>query len=266
MPTRWTAQEEKEKYQELHELYTVRNLSISEVAKVLGISGATVYDRLLRLNIKPEPDKKQRYLNKKEIKLPKYSAELAELVGILLGDGHISKTKVIVTLGSKEKGYVNYVKRLFHRIFNQPANISVRKKGYYDVYFGSVDVVRFFRKMGLVENKVLSQVGIPSWTSETDQYRRPLLRGLFDTDGSIYKIRFGYQISFRNRSRPLLEEARNMLIRMNFSPSRISSNSVYLTRKSDLNKFNREIGSYNPSKVRRLKAWVGTEVVKPGTL
>lgn len=250
----------------MRELYSVRNLSISEVAGVLGISDATVYDRLLRLNIKPEPVRKRGYLNKKEIKLPRYSGRLAEFVGIMLGDGHISNTQIIISLGTKESGYVDHVKRLFSRIFNKQASVSIRKKGYRDVYFGSVDVVRFFRGMGLVENKVLSQVGVPRWVDKASQYWRPFLRGLFDTDGSIYKIRFGYQISFRNRSHRLLQKVRTMLIRMNFSPSRESSDSIYLTRKEDIKRFYREIGSCNPLKVRRLKSWVGTEVVKPGTL
>ncbi len=74
------------------------------------------------------------------------------------------------------------------------------------------------------------------------------LRGLIDTDGSIYKLKFGIQISFCNNSQPLLSSARSMLIKLGFHPSQICNyKQFYLTRQQDLRKFFREIG-FNNSK------------------
>lgn len=269
MPKRWTHQQEKEKYRELKKLYVVKNLTISEVAKILGIRQSTVYDRLLRLKIKPEPSRKARFLNQKKIILPSYSEELAELVGILLGDGGLSKTQVFVHLGNKEFRYVEYVINLFNKIFGISPKFLKRKSGQHVVYFGSVKTVRFLKDMGLVENKVAVQVGIPKWIFEKDNYGKCFLRGFLDTDGSVYKLRFGWQISYRNKSLPLLNGTRIILLKLGFRPSKISGYSLYLTRKDNLTRFLREIGSNNPSKKNRLlriKEWVGTEVVKRDAL
>src|SRR3989338_1763943 len=72
---------------------------------------------------------------------------------------------------------------------------------------------------------------------------------------TLYKIRSGHQISFRNMSVPLLENIRYMLLKIGFNPSQISNFSVYLTRKGDLSRFRSMIGSKNPFKHKRLKKW-----------
>ncbi len=121
--------------------------------------------------------------------------------------------------------------------------------------------------MGLVTNKVKYQVSIPGWIFEKQEYQMACLRGLIDTDGSVYKLRYGIQISFTNHSRPLLEGVRRLFIENNFHPSKISSDAVYLTRRNELERYFQTIGSSNPKHHRRyLKFWAGTEVAKRGAL
>ncbi len=248
MPIRWTKQEEKGKYGELDDLYVVRNLTISEIAKILRIGQTTVYDRLLRLCIKPQPNRKKRFLNRREVFLPKHSKELAELTGILLGDGHLSNNQVFVHLGLKELKYANYIIDLFERLFHVRPKISIRRAGHRDIYLGSIKVVKFFKKMGLVGNKVAAQVGIPDWIFKKDIYGKNFLKGFFDTDGSIYRLKYGWQISYCNRSLPLLVGTRNILLKLGYKPSKISIGRIYLTRKKDLNRFRKDIGSSNSTK------------------
>jgi DNA-binding transcriptional regulator WhiA len=64
------------------------------------------------------------------MKANKYSAELA---GILLGDGSISiypkinHYRLQITLNSNEKGYAEYIRRLFKSIFGKELSIKFRK-------------------------------------------------------------------------------------------------------------------------------------------
>lgn len=231
-------------------LYVKENKTISEIAKLLNISQSTVYDRMVRLKIPSQPSNKLHYKNKQHyVKIPKYySNDLAEFIGIMLGDGYISYFQVVVTLGNKEDKYVKYVAELVNRVFKTKSKVTIKNGIYKTVYVGSTELVKWLEKMGLVQNKVNSQVDVPNWIWKKDGYMKNALRGLIDTDGSIYKLKFGIQISFCNNSQPLLSSARSMLIKLGFHPSQICNyKQFYLTRQQDLRKFFREIG-FNNSK------------------
>lgn len=142
-----------------------------------------------RLGIPTTPHKKPHYCNKRtDVRLPKYSPELAEFIGIMLGDGHVSHFQVMVTLGTKEYPYVTYVQKLMEALFKVPATIAHKKSGHREVYIGSTTITNWLREMGLVSNKVAAQVGVPSWIFMKKKYMRPFIRGFFDTDGSIYNL------------------------------------------------------------------------------
>lgn len=254
MARRWTKKEENEKRKELMKLYIKENKTIGEIGDILHIGQATVHQRLIRLGIPVDPSKKLHYRNiQYSVKLRKqYSNKLAEFIGIMLGDGHISHTQVMVTLGSKENEYVLYVSKLMDEIFNTKSRIFVRKTGHKTVYMGSVLAVKWLEDMGLAHNKVKYQVDVPKWVFAKDGYMKNAIRGLIDTDGSVYKLKFGAQISFCNNSQPLLNSVRLMLAKLGFHPSKICNNKqFYLTRQQDLKKFFKEIGFNNSKHHRR---------------
>src|SRR3989344_86594 len=252
MPKRWTLIEEKAKKLELKKLYVKENKTIDEIASLFGLGESSVYQRLLRLGIKPIPFKKKTYKNiNYNVVIPKrYSENLAEMVGILLGDGHLTPTQVTVTLGKKDV-YTDYVSNLMTNLFNVKPKISTTRDGHYIVYLGSARLVRWFLKMGLCFNKVKNQVDVPSWCLRKRGYIISTVRGLIDTDGAVYKLKFGMQISFCNRSLPLLKSARAMLLKLGFHPSKISGHNIYLTRAEDLLKYYKEIGFNNKKNEKR---------------
>ncbi len=247
MAKRWTKNEEFLKHKELKELYLKKNMSIGQIAEILNIAQSTVYDRLLRLGIKSIRSQKEGFNNKRlDISIPrKFSKELSEFIGIMLGDGHLTSTQVAVTLGNKEESYVNYVSELVNKIFKIKPKILRLKKGYFVVYFGSTEVVRWLLSMGLVFNKVRQQVDVPVWIFSNHNWMEGFLRGFFDTDGSVYKLKFGIQIAFTNRSLPMLKSIHRCLTLLDYNPSKISLFRVYLTRKEDVNRFFTTIGSAN---------------------
>lgn len=259
MARKWTAKEVSIKKAELRELYTVQNLTLSEVARKLRLSETGVYDRLLRLRIPISREKKEKFNNQNlSVRVPiRYSQALAEFVGILLGDGHLTPTQVTVTLGTKELAYAVYVANLLEGLVGVKPKIAITKRGDKVVYIGSTRLVRWFLSMGLAHNKVFSQVCAPDWCYGNKSFCRAFLRGLIDTDGSIYLMRRrALQISFCNKSKPLLYSARLMLMELGFHPSRVGEKNIYLTRKEDIYKYVTEIGFKNPKHTKRLQQFI----------
>lgn len=254
MARRWTEEEEQGFKQELIELYVVQNKSIAEIAPLLGLKESSVFDRMQRLGIASQKQLKVKYLNRRtDVVIPKRSAKLAEFFGAMFGDGHVSRYQTFVTLGTKELEYVEYVQSLMQELFVVPATISIKKSGYRDVYIGSTQITSWLLNEGLVHNKVAAQVDLPQWIYTRPVYMKSFMRGFFDTDGSVYKLRFGTQISLTNKSMPLLKSLRKILITLGYKPSEISSYRVYLTRQADLHRFFREIRPANSKHLRRFK-------------
>lgn len=255
MPRRWTKSEERLRRKELKKLYIENNMSIGEIAKIISLGQSTVYDRLLRLDITPIRSKKLRFNNKRnDISIPKgYSEELSEFIGIMLGDGHLTPTQVTVTLGNKEESYVRYVTRLINKLFNIEPKVIIRKGGYHIVYFGSTVVVRWLLSMGLVFNKVKNQVNVPSWVFTNNDYIKGFLKGFFDTDGSIYKLKFGVQLAFTNRSLPILGSLHRCLSLLGYNPSNISQFRTYLTKKKDIISFFKTVNPANAKHQKRFQ-------------
>lgn len=260
MPAKWSTKDENIKRAELQKLYIIKNKSISEISKSLNLADSTVYDRLLRLGIKPDRSKKIGFNNiRHDVCIPKHhSKKLSEFFGIMLGDGSLTPTQVTVTLGNKEVDYINYISKLINGLFKINPKIYRRKKGYYVIYFGSTRVVRWLLSNGLVFNKVKYQVSIPSWIFSKKTFMTGFLKGFFDTDGSIYKLKFGVQLAFTNRSLPMLGGISRCLKLTGYCPSKISQFRVYITRRLDIIKFFKVVDPANTKHKQRYHLFITT--------
>lgn len=254
MPRKWTNEQYSYFKNELLDLYVRKNKSIKEIGSILNLSEKTIYKRLIILNIKTQRLKKEGFSNRNiPIKIPKHNASFAEFIGIMLGDGKLAPMQIFVTLGNKEDKYIVYVQYIIKQLFGISAKVFVRKNGYKDVYFNSVIISRFLQKEGLVFNKVKSQVGVPDWIFSKNIYCKSFLRGFFDTDGSIYQLKYGYQISFTNCSMNILKSLQKMLSQLEYNVSEISSFKVYITKRKDVLRFFKDIKPKNSKHLDRFK-------------
>ena len=124
-------------------------------------------------------------------------------------------------------------------------------------------------KEGLVYKKVKSQVNMPNWIFSRREFMEAFLRGFFDTDGSVYSLRFGIQISFTNRSIPILQALQRMLEKLEYNPSKVSGFHLYITRREEINRFFQEVRPRNSKHQKRFVEFqkrVGTQVVNGGRL
>lgn len=125
----------------------------------------------------------------KELKFPnKMSNELAELVGIHFGDGHMSKYnytyRLHYTCNIKEEKYSKYIIVLFKKLFNAPFSVYKRdEKGCIEFDTYSKSLCEFFNKQLDVPYSPKKELSIPNYIRLNKEYLRYFLRGLFDTDG-----------------------------------------------------------------------------------
>ncbi|MCP6718311.1 MAG: hypothetical protein KJI70_02110 [Patescibacteria group bacterium] len=202
----------------------------------------------------------------KPVNKPDFSRELAEFVGIVLGDGGISKRQIIVTLNSEtDKEYGDFVYKLAKKLFKIHVGISYDRKCRAVRYILSRSkLVRFcVQRLGLKQgSKVKQQVDVPEWIKKNKQYSISCARGLIDTDGSVfthrYKVGGKYysykKLCFTNYSKPLVQFVFNTL-KQNGLRARISRDiDVWLDSKESMEKYLQIFSFHNVKHLKRYKS------------
>jgi len=199
----------------------------------------------------------------KPISKPRYSQDLAEFIGIVLGDGGITQYQVTFTLHSEDdKEYGKFVIHLTKKLFNVPVSIYLNKKYSATNYVVSrKELVEFLtKKIGLkIGNKISQQIDIPLWIKNNKNYSIACLRGLIDTDGCVFTHRYKVnnkiysykKLSFTSLSKPLLLSAHKILKDIRLSPRLAGKKDVRLDSIKDMKRYFQLIGSHNPKHLKR---------------
>jgi len=198
-------------------------------------------------------------------KKPKFSKDLAEFVGIILGDGGVNKHQVTVTLNSvTDKEYVGFVQTLIKTLFGIPVGFYSRDQSLaIRIVISRTAFVSYLPTIGLKQgNKVRQQVDIPQWVKENRHYSVACLRGLIDTDGCIILHqylskgkRYCYRkIGFTSRSYPLLKSASDILLILGIK-HRIMKNGwdIRIEARKDVEMYFQVVGTHNPKHEKRYK-------------
>ena len=182
-------------------------------------------------------------------KKPEKSKHLAEFVGIVLGDGSITKSQIMITVNSKDdKEYGEFLYSLAKKLFNVHVGICHSEKWNVTKYIISrSELVRFFiEKLGLKKgNKIKQQVDIPDWIKQKKLYSIACIRGLVDTDGCIFTHRYKVngkfysykKFSFTSYSKPLRESVFNILKNNGLNPRLSQNRDVRLDSIADMRKY-----------------------------
>ena len=191
------------------------------------------------------------------------SKELSEFIGIMLGDGHINKNYLTITLHKiDDRDYAYYIQRLMIKIFNIKSGFHERKNvKALILQVSRAYIIRALKEKGLyISNKVKNQVSVPEWINSSIEYKKTVLKGLFDTDGCFYidrhkrgnKLYFNAGMSFTNHSKPLLDFFKGTLEEIGYHPTCTKFN-VSLRREKEILRYFEEIKTNNPKHRRRFE-------------
>lgn len=209
----------------------------------------------------------RKYFVTKKIVVPQMGAELAEFVGIMIGDGGITNRQIIVTLNCKtDKLYSVFVRNLIQDLFGVKASMNVRKEeSVVNITVSRIRLVSFCKSIGLkIGNKLKQDLDIPAWVKKDRSFKVVCLRGLVDTDGCFFvechKInqkRYCYpRLSFVSYSKQLRTSVFKTLKELDFSPKIRNNRSVQLENLKDIKKYFNLVGTHNPKHKERFKSFL----------
>lgn len=199
-------------------------------------------------------------MDKRDLKFPEKCEELAELLGIMLGDGNmfslnragvaLNYIRVLGNSMTERKYMFDFVKPLIESLFWVRVSTYVNDEHEIFLTAHGKSIVEFMQNVGLVcGDKIKARATIPAWILKNKWYLKACVRGLIDTDGSIYPLKPPYpnllQICFKNKNPRLLQDVRKSLVKLGYHPSKITWNKVYLTRQAEIDKYVDDIGFNN---------------------
>ena len=206
------------------------------------------------------------FIRSKKIVLPRKTENLAELFGIILGDGGVNKYQLTISLNWRtDHSYYLAVKKLIEKLFGLRCLVLL-SGSCVSVIASSVRLIDFLVSNGLkIGNKVAKQVDVPEWIKKNKKFSRRCVRGLIDTDGCVYFERHKYKrklyknicLNFSNRSMPLLKFVSSFLNRHAIK-AKLNQCSVKVGRAEDIKKYFKLIGSSNQKHLNKYNAHINT--------
>ncbi|MBR9692090.1 hypothetical protein GOV06_04875 [Candidatus Woesearchaeota archaeon] len=203
----------------------------------------------------------------------KINKELCEFYGILIGDGCISrfqsqgKTHHAIRIDGNSitdhKYYTDHLRPLIWKIFQRKVMVKHRKVGNcIFLMFEYKDLALFLKKSFNYPFGKKGEITISKNLLTNKNFLFSILRGLFDTDGSLYftknnsEKRFYPIIEISTHSKALLKQLYSLFTELKFNVV-IShfQDSIKLHGKENLIKFMRLIGSSHPDKISKFDFW-----------
>lgn len=152
---------------------------------------------------------------------------LAYVIGVALGDGNLSNPngrapRLRVTCDSKYPKVAQEISKNLRFLFpNNQTSIVKRSKEntYFDISVYSTLLPKWMPwKIG-GGPKITQKLRVPKWIRTKRSLSSACLRGLLQTDGSIYRDRGYLMVNFCNHSQSLAADVLAMLTALGFKPT-----------------------------------------------
>lgn len=171
----------------------------------------------------------------------KKNGDLAELIGVILGDGHIESfprsESLTIFCNTKNKGFIRRYKNLMQKLFEkQPYEGKVGpNKGCTRIRIYQKNISRRLDLPIGDRRKVNFQ--IPEWIFKNKEYLKRYLRGLYEAEGSfcVHKPTSTFKFLFSNRNESLRRNVFQGLRILGFHPHE-SGYQVQISRKTEVYK------------------------------
>ena len=209
--------------------------------------------------------------HRKIISIPAESAKLAELMGIIHGDGGINNPwQLVITVNSiLDSEYAVFVSNLMSNLFS--VDVKIRKRPGMNALVlvcSSRNLLDFLVVKGAVRgNKIKQEIAMSNWIKKNENYKRAFVRGLVDTDGCLYihkhvtkgspRVQNNIGFCFTNLSKNLID-AVAIVLRENDIEPHISKNgnNVYLYSAKSVKRYLDVFGSSNSRITNKYEEWL----------
>lgn len=194
----------------------------------------------------------------------KFDHNLAEFVGIMLGDGYLSfpkQPRIKIAFNSVvDRDYFNLVYQLLSDLFKTKVIKEHRRnENTSNLYMFNRGVIRFIiNDVGLVPSPKWNRAEIPQWVFK-ENLETSVVRGYFDTDGSVIITNNNGivypRLEMKISPSPMQNQFVAILQKYEFKfgayPIGKGKVRIQLNGKKELEKWNRIIGFNNPKHQRK---------------
>jgi len=168
----------------------------------------------------------------------KKSGNLAELIGLILGDGHICihpRTESLrISLNKNNQGLIERTAFLIEDIFCK--NPHIGRKSYTNCITVTIYEKFLSKRLWITSGSKKNIVHkIPSWILSKREYKIRFLRGLYEAEGSycIHLPTYTHKFIFKNFNESLLEIVYNFMIQLGFHPH-TSKYAVQISKRDEV--------------------------------
>jgi hypothetical protein len=166
------------------------------------------------------------------------NGDLAELMGMVLGDGYLGvleRTEVLrISLNSNNQGLIKRVAILTESVFHKKPHVGKKSHSncatvtIYEKFLSKRLQIPAGPKKGIVFK-------VPDWILSNKDYEIRFLRGLYEAEGSycVHIPTYTYKFFFKNYNKSLLKIVYFLLVGLGFHPHK-SENVVQISRKVEV--------------------------------
>ncbi|MBI1957509.1 MAG: hypothetical protein HYS44_03595 [Candidatus Niyogibacteria bacterium] len=166
------------------------------------------------------------------------NGDLAELIGVILGDGHLSgfprTEELTIFSNANNAGFIKRYSGLLEQIFGKRPYIAKTS-------WSNCVRIRVYQKE--IQKRLQipfsprgkKTIKIPRWILNKKSYMIRYLRGLYEAEGSfcVHKPTATYKFLFSNKNSSMLNNVFRLMRRLGFHPHRDDSR-VQLSRKEEV--------------------------------
>lgn len=233
---------------------TIDEKNLNKICNILNLNRKKLNLRIVNFHKERNFGK---YSIPREINFKGINKDFAEYIGIMLGDGNLYRDLVRIMIDNREQEFKKHIQKISLALFGIKFNEYVAKgSNQLCLYKCNKNLINLLIKYGLKKgNKSKNQVRIPSWIKEDKGYSAACLRGLFDTDGCVYKCKREGKtyIKFTNVSQPLLKDVSLLAKKLSINFSKAGKHSICLYKDEEIVKYLKEIGFSNTKHLNKIK-------------
>jgi len=228
----------------------IRVKDLVKIGKYFQISEEELYDMIG--TIKNSTGKQRAGHTSKIIKLPDLHEpeKLGYLLGCIAGDGHLSKTQVLLDNNDKEiqEKYAEYLQG----IFNIGSFVKQNHTCQTVVNRGGLTFKKFLTEIiGFPDKQKSALIEVPKIAQTNQEIFRGFFAGLIDTDG--YVSHLNYSIELTSKSKKIIRQCSILLLNQGIQSVIFEKNGFYTLRIANKKYLDRFLENFRPRLKRKLE-------------